>query len=358
MACEKCHLRLCLGEVCTGFELCDDVERSVAPICFFLWRQREWNPQIRRNWELHAFAHHADDRERPSVDADTLAKDSRVGAEVALPQAVAQDDNLIAASLIFAGGKCPAQGGFDTEGGKKVSGDCGSVNALRFSGARQIHIAGSVGRDVLERMTLRLPVKIIGWSNGALLPIGKSHNSIERRQGKWMNEESLGDAEDGSVDPDAERQCDHDGSREARVLPKHARAKAQVLQKNFQKRQAAALAVIFFRLFDAAEFHDGLPPRLSRRHAHTQIVFDVQLEVALHLGGQLALAAFLAEKSGYAQKPRTCASHGQSFRSKLQTSKFGFISSNHSYRNAMIGSTDAARRAGIALAMTATSITP
>ncbi len=83
MAGEKRHLRLCLGEVCAGFELCDDMERSAGSIYFFLWRQREGNPQIRGNGEFHAFVHHADDRERPSVDADTLAKDSRVCPEVA-----------------------------------------------------------------------------------------------------------------------------------------------------------------------------------------------------------------------------------------------------------------------------------
>src|SRR4029077_20365111 len=114
MAGEKCHLRLCLGEVCTGFEVREDTERSVAPIYLFLWRQRERHPQICRNREFYAFIHHADDCERSSVDADTLAQNSRVCPEVALPKAVAQDDNLIAAALIFARGKCAPQGGFDT----------------------------------------------------------------------------------------------------------------------------------------------------------------------------------------------------------------------------------------------------
>jgi hypothetical protein len=43
-------------------------------------------------------------------------------------------------------------------------------------------------------------------------------------------------------------------------------------------------------LFDAAKFHGGLPPGLSRRHASAQIVFDVKPKMALHLGRQLSLA--------------------------------------------------------------------
>ncbi len=146
---------------------------------------------------------------------------------------MAQDNKLIASTLIFAEGKCSAQRGFDTQCRKKVGGDRGSVNALGFAVAGKIHVAGSVGRDVLEQMTLRLPVKIICWSNGAFLAIGDGDRSIERRQRKGMDEKSLGDAKDRCVDPDAESQRDDGGSREAWILPKHARAKAQVLQKNF-----------------------------------------------------------------------------------------------------------------------------
>jgi hypothetical protein len=208
---------------------------------------------------------------------------------------VAQDDHLIVTKIVFAGRKGAALGRVDAERRKETGRDSGAVNALRFVRAREVHVKGTVGRQTLEQLALQLPVKIIGGSNRAFLSIGDGNKPLQRRQRERVDEESFGDAEDGGVDADAESQCDDGGRRKARVFPKHTQAKAEILQQGFKDRQTAAFAVGFLGLLDAAEFHDGLPPRLHRRHASAQIVFEVKIQVALHLSRKLAVAELPAK---------------------------------------------------------------
>ena len=61
-------------------------------------------------------------------------------------------------------------------------------------------------------------------------------------------------SEHGGVHGDAECECDdgHDGK--AGIFAQHAQAVAQILEKRFECRQPAAVAVDFFGLLEAAEF--------------------------------------------------------------------------------------------------------
>jgi hypothetical protein len=48
-------------------------------------------------------------------------------------------------------------------------------------------------------------------------------------------------------------------------------------------------------LFDAAEFEESLAASFLRRHARTQVVFDVQLNMVFQFLGKLLLASLSAE---------------------------------------------------------------
>jgi len=56
-------------------------------------------------------------------------------------------------------------------------------------------------------------------------------------------------------------------------------------------------------LFNAAELDQFLATRLCQAHARAQIVFDVQLEMALQLRGEIFLSPLSAEESAQTQKP-------------------------------------------------------
>jgi hypothetical protein len=110
------------------------------------------------------------------------------------------------------------------------------------------------------------------------------------------------DAENGSVRTDAQRQRERGNSREAWIFSQHAGREAQILEECFKKGKPAPVAIDFFGLFNAAEFYKRLPPCFCRAHACALIVFDVHLEMAFHLVGEIALAAIFAKETGQADE--------------------------------------------------------
>src|SRR5580700_2664691 len=154
MAREESHFGLRLGDASSAIKLPNDMEGCGAAVCFFFWRERERNPEICRDRELDVFVHHANDCVRSTVDGHRLSEHSAVGSEATLPQPVAQDDHLIVAKLVFARRKGAALGRMYAERKKEIGGDSGAVNALRFACARQVHVKGTVGREVLEQLAL------------------------------------------------------------------------------------------------------------------------------------------------------------------------------------------------------------
>ena len=65
----------------------------------------------------------------------------------------------------------------------------------------------------------------------------------------------------------------------------------QILQQHFQKRQTSEIANPLFGLLDAAELDERFATRFGGGHAGAEIVFDVELEMTLHLGSKVALAS-------------------------------------------------------------------
>src|SRR2546429_2483292 len=87
------------------------------------------------------------------------------------------------------------------------------------------------------------------------------------------------------------------------ILAQHANAVAGVLQEHLQNGQAAAVANRFFGLFDAAEFDEGLAAGFCGAHAGAEIVFDMHLEMAVHLRREIPVSALFAEESAESQQP-------------------------------------------------------
>ena len=129
-----------------------------------------------------------------------------------------------------------------------------------------------------------LAVQIVGSSHGALLPRRDGDQTVEIGQRKRPHQESLGEAVDSGIHANAESQSQHRDKGKAGVLEQHANAVTDVLQKRFEKRQGAEITNHFFGLLDAAEFDQGLPLGFCAAHAGVEIVFDVQLEMAVHFG--------------------------------------------------------------------------
>ena len=75
---------------------------------------------------------------------------------------------------------------------------------------------------------------------------------------------------------------------------------------------AASVAVVLFRLLDAAESDQRLAPRFLRSHPCAQVVLDVHLQMRFQLGREFAVAPPLAEQPAESHEPRTQRAHHDS----------------------------------------------
>ena len=120
------------------------------------------------------------------------------------------------------------------------------------------------------------------------------------RQG--AEEERVHQAEDRRVRPDAEREREQGDGGEDGVGGEPPQAVARVLQQHVDRRQTALLAIALRRRCDSAELDERLTPRLLRLEPGAHAVLHVQLQVALELLGQLAVARAASEHSGQAHE--------------------------------------------------------
>ena len=74
-------------------------------------------------------------------------------------------------------------------------------------------------------------------------------------------------------------------------------------------RQSAAFAVKFLCLRDAAQFQNGLAPRLLQGHAGAQVVVNVQLQMTLQFVAQFVVTRLLVKESAETPKPSAHAPH-------------------------------------------------
>jgi hypothetical protein len=73
------------------------------------------------------------------------------------------------------------------------------------------------------------------------------------------------------------------------------------MEKCFQHWNAPSIPVRFFQRFDSAKFQDGVAASVGGIHAALLVFCCVKREMAFDFGGEIAIAAALAEKSGAAE---------------------------------------------------------
>src|SRR4029077_2087456 len=85
--------------------------------------------------------HAADNRVRLAVERDAPADDGAIAAEAALPQAVAQDRDMLVADLVFLLGEGAAGQRRHAQDREEVGRDARPVQALRLALAGEVEIA-------------------------------------------------------------------------------------------------------------------------------------------------------------------------------------------------------------------------
>src|ERR1700730_10691095 len=103
-------------------------------------------------------SNHADNRVVISVHGHALANDVWRRAELALPQARANDGNWGGASTIVVGTEETAQGRFHAQNRKKIRGNHAHSQALRLSAAGHTEVVASIRRYGRECGIASLPI--------------------------------------------------------------------------------------------------------------------------------------------------------------------------------------------------------
>src|SRR6185437_3779275 len=90
---------------------------------------------------------------------------------------------------------------------------------------------------------------------------------------QWLQQDTIHNAEDGSVGPNAESECNDRDGRKPWRFAQHAQGVTQVLRQDFQKGQAGLMAIILMDMRAVAQRERRLPLGFFRRHATLDVLF-------------------------------------------------------------------------------------
>ncbi len=125
--------------------------------------------------------------------------------------------------------KLRPRAGWDSRAGEEVRGDLRSKQPLRLPAAGQVDVALTIRGKLVERAILAFPVVVVGSRYRRLLPDDNRGKTSEIRERKRFQKKSVGDAEDGGIGADAQRQCQRRDQREAEIAAQNAQPVAKVL---------------------------------------------------------------------------------------------------------------------------------
>ena len=106
---DGCHLRLRLCQGHARFHPCDHLQVMIAALTGFLGVECNRYPElIPPRWKLKGSWHHAYDGEAFAIQINRFPNNTGIETKPSLPQSMADDDDVIAARLIFLGAKTAA----------------------------------------------------------------------------------------------------------------------------------------------------------------------------------------------------------------------------------------------------------
>ena len=182
--------------------------------------------------------HHADDRERLTVDAHGAPDDRRVRSEPRRPEMLAQDDHLRGGRPIVAGDEGAAQQRSQPEDVEVLIRDAESSDLHRCIERGNRGGGESDGGHRVERRVLRFPVEIVQRRHGIGLSGHRAlfldeHDPVRILVRKRTEKHAFHRAEDRRVRPDADRERQDGDRHESRRAAQRPNGVAQVLDQRF-----------------------------------------------------------------------------------------------------------------------------
>ena len=185
---------------------------------------------------MKAGRHHADNRVASPIERDRLAYDLRACAKPALPEGIAQHDDLVLAIMVIFGSQRATRRRFDAERLKEFAGNQHRTQALRLITARQVIVPVEVSRERFEYLIPILPVgEVCAPDRPVILPLFQitfpnGHQTVRILEWQRAQQYRIDDREDRGVRADAQRQGQDCYTRKAGPLQQHSQSVAHVLQ--------------------------------------------------------------------------------------------------------------------------------
>ena len=187
--------------------------------------------------------HDADDLPVHAVEPDRPAHGRRIATEPALPERVAQENDLVAAGTVVARFEGAAPLGAAAEHREEIAGDRAPDEARGFTVAGEVELrvrarAGDVHR---EAQLLQGHDRALG------VGARQAHEPIGPGVGKRLEQDRAEEAEHRRVAADADGQGHHGHRGEARILPEHAAGEPNVLPERFEAREGPHVAALLLQ---------------------------------------------------------------------------------------------------------------
>ena len=161
---------------------------------------------------------------RSTVERNVLSNDSRVCSKLVTPEALAKNDHMIVAGLIFIAREDASQQGLSLQNGKKFRRNAARAHELWLSLPREIERRKRIDCDLLEDVILGGPIQIIRRRHCKLLHSRKAllrrrmpdlHQLIRLGERQRAQQHRIHHAEDRSVRSNTEGEDEDSGDRKA-----------------------------------------------------------------------------------------------------------------------------------------------
>ena len=221
-----------LGEGDAGFETGGGHE--VMTLVGAVGIDLEGEPEVGNGIGDEGFSDDAEDGVGLVAERERGADNVGVAAELALPEAVADDDEVAAVGGILLRREGAAEDDGRAEEAEVGFRDVDAVDLLR-DGAGEVEAgtAEVVGGDVLEDFGLFAPEIELGRGSAGPGAVGREVHHLDDTVGvgigEGLEEDGVDDGEDGGVGSDAERDGGDGGEGERRIGDEHAEGVAEVV---------------------------------------------------------------------------------------------------------------------------------
>ena len=194
----------------------------------------EGDPDVGLRIGDERFSQDTDDGVGLVAEGDAGTGDVGVAAELALPEAVADDHDVAAVGSLFLGGEGAAEDDGRAEEAEVGFGNVDAVDLLgNDAGEVEARATEIVGGDVLKDAGLGFPDVVVNRRAAGAVALRKGvhelHDALGLGIGERFQEDGVDDGEDSGVGSDAEGDSGDGGQGEGRARNEHAERVAEVL---------------------------------------------------------------------------------------------------------------------------------